>query len=75
MARRQLILTMTLSLDDDLATVAQQFRADGTSDYSDALNELRTRIFDETSLMLGRFDAEIDDPEFARIGVTGIDEP
>lgn len=68
MTRRHLTLTMTLSIDNDLATTAQPFNPDGTSDYSYALNEVRSACLTAASLGLRRYDVELGDAEFAFTG-------
>jgi hypothetical protein len=71
MARRHLTITMTVTIDEDLARDAQTPLApDGHSHYDDVIDELRTTVHHETGRILAALDPDL---EAASVAYTGID--
>ena len=64
MARRNLTLTLTITLDEDAVRACDDFPTpDGDTPYTDSLNELRTTIQHHTGLILAPYDPHLGTPE------------
>jgi len=70
MARRQLTLTLTLTLDEDAVRAADDVKwPDGSTEYSALLDEVRTTVHHHVALALTGLDPQLDPPEFEYRGV------
>ena len=70
MARRNLTLTLTFTLDEDLVRDHDiPIGPDGDSNYADSINLLRTTVHHQANLILEGLDPQLDPPEVTYHGI------